>query len=74
MERIMEEKPKLAELIVEGEILQQRQITENQAEEIRIQERLAKKKARSEVFEAMKRKRFTIDHSEIIRGSKKEGV
>ena len=70
----MEEKPKLAELIVDGEIFQQRQITENQAEEIRIQERLAKKKARSEVFEAMKRKGFKIDYSEIIRGSKKEGV
>ena len=49
----MEEKSKLAELIAEAEFLQQRQLGENKAEQLRVQEKLAKFKARSQVYEEM---------------------
>ena len=50
-ERAVEEKANLAELMAEAEFMQQRQMAENQAEQLRVQEKLAK--ARSEVYEAM---------------------
>ena len=46
----------------------------NRAEQLRVQEKLAKAKARSEVYEAMERKGSEVDQSEIIRGSKVEAV
>ena len=49
----MEEKAKLAELIAEAEFHQQRQLGENKAEQLRVQEKLAKFKARSQVYEEM---------------------
>ena len=49
----MEEKAKLAELIAEAEFLQQRLLVENKAEQLRVQEKLAKAKARSQVYEEM---------------------
>ena len=53
-ERAVEEKAKLAELIAEAEFLQQRLLVENKAEQLRVQEKLAKAKARSQVYEEMK--------------------
>ena len=73
-ERAMEEKAKLTELIAEAEFMQQRQMAENLAEQFRVQEKLAKAMARSDVYEAMERKRSKVDQSEIIRGSKVETV
>ena len=73
-ERAMEEKAKLAELMAEVEFMQQRQMAENRAEQLRVQEKLAKAKARSEVYEAMERKGSEVDKSEIIRGSKVDTV
>ena len=67
-ERAMEEKAKLAELMAEAEFMQQRQMAENWAEQLRVQEKLVKAKARSEVYEAMERKGSEVDKSEIIRG------
>ena len=67
-------KSKLAELMVEVEFMQQRQMAENQAEQLRVQEKLAKPKARSEVYEAMERKGSEVDKSEIIRGSRVDTV
>ena len=67
-ERAMEEKAKLAELMAEVEFMQQRQMAENRAEQLRVQEKLVKAKARSEVYEAMERKGSEVDKSEIIRG------
>ena len=64
----MEEKAKLAELMAEVEFMQQRQMAENRAEQLRVQEKLVKAKARSEVYEAMERKGSEVDKSEIIRG------
>ena len=52
-ERDVEEKAKLAELIAESEFLQQRQLAENKAEQLRVQEKLAKAKARLQVYEEM---------------------
>ena len=51
--RAVEEKAKLAELIAESEFLQLRQLAENKAEQLRVQEKLAKAKARSQVYEEM---------------------
>ena len=73
-ERALEEKAKLTELMAEAEVMQQRQMAENRAEQVRVQEKLAKAKARSEVYEAMERKGSEVDQSEIIRGSKVEAV
>ena len=73
-ERAMEEKVKLAQLMAEAEFMQQRQMAENQAEQLRVQEKLAKAKARSEIYEAMERKGPEIDKSEIIRGFNVETV
>ena len=42
----MEEKAKLAELMAEAEFMQQRHMAENRAEQLRVQEKLAKVKAR----------------------------
>ena len=67
-ERAMEEKAKLAELMPEAKFMQQRQMAENWAEQLRVQEKLVKAKARSEVYEAMERKGSEVDKSEIIRG------
>ena len=67
-ERAMEEKAKLAGLMAEVEFMQQRQMAENRAEQLRVQEKLVKAKARSEVYEAMERKGSEVDKSEIIRG------
>ena len=66
-ERAMEEKAKLAELMVEAEFMQLRQMAENRDEQLRGQEKLAKAKAGSEVYEAMERKGSKVDQSEIIR-------
>ena len=60
----MEEKAKLAE----AEFMQQRQMAQNRAELLRVQEKLVKAKERSEVYEAMERKGSEVDKSEIIRG------
>ena len=49
-------------------------MAENRAEQLRVQEKLAKAKARSEVYEAMERKGSEVDKSEIIRGSKVDTV
>ena len=49
----MEEKAKLAELIAEALFLQQRQLAENKAEQLRVQEKLAKAKARSQIYKEM---------------------
>ena len=70
----MEEKAKLVELMAEAEFMQQRQMAENWAEQLRVQEKLAKAEARSEVYEAMERKGSEVDKSKIIRGSKVETV
>ena len=68
-ERTMEEKAKLAELMAEAKFMQLRQMAENRAEQLQVQEKLTKVKARSEVYEAMERKGSEVDQSEIIRGS-----
>ena len=73
-ERAMEEKAKLAELMVEAEFMQQRQMAENRAEQVRVQEKLAKAKARSEAYEAMEREGSKVDQSKIIRGSTAEAI
>ena len=49
----MEEKVKLAEIMAEAEFLEQRHLAENQAERLKIQERLANAKVRSEVYATM---------------------
>ena len=49
----MEEKAKLTELIAEAEFLQQRQLAENKAEQLSVQEKLAKAEARSQVYKEM---------------------
>ena len=46
-EKAVEDKAKLVELIPEAELLQQNQLVENKAEQLRVQEKLAKAKARS---------------------------
>ena len=66
----MEEKPKLAELMAEVEFAQRRQMAEDPTEQIGVQEKLAKAKTRSEVYEATETKGSEVDQSEIIRGSK----
>ena len=49
----MEEKAKAAELIAEAEFLPYKQLAENQGERLRVQEKLAKAKARSQVHKDM---------------------
>ena len=49
----MEEKAKLAEILAEAELLEKRQLPENQVQRLKIQEKLAKARARSEVYAAM---------------------
>ena len=49
--RAMEEKAKLAELLAEESFLMKRQIAENEAERLKVQEMVAKAKARAKVFE-----------------------
>ena len=44
-ERAVQEKAKLAELIAEAEFLQHRHLAENQVEQLRVQQKLAKAKA-----------------------------
>ena len=61
-ERDATEKPELAELMMEAEFLDKKQIIQNKVEKLKIEEKLAKAQARSQTFEAMKG-----DHS--IRGS-----
>ena len=61
-ERAAVEKAKLAELMMEAEFLKKKQIIQNQAEKLNIEEKLAKAQARSQIFAAMKG-----DHS--LRGS-----
>ena len=73
-ERAMEKKAKLAELMAEAAFMQQRQMTENRAKQFRVQEKLAKVKARSEVYEDMERKESEVDKSQIIKGSTVETV
>ena len=60
--------------MTEAESMQQRQMAENLAEQLRVQKKLPKAKARSEVYEAMEKKGSGVDKSEIIRGSKVETV
>ena len=47
----MEEKAKLAELLAEESFLMKRQIAENEAERLKVQEMVAKAKARAKVYE-----------------------
>ena len=61
-ERAAVEKAKLAELMMEAEFLGKKQILQNQAEKLKIEEKLAKAQARSQIFAGMKG-----DHS--LRGS-----
>ena len=49
----MAEKAKLVEILVEAEFLEKRQLAENQAERLKIQEKLAKVKVRSGTYIAM---------------------
>ena len=53
-ERAAAEKAKLAELIMEAEFLEKKQIIQNQAEKLKTEEQLAETKARSQIFAAMK--------------------
>ena len=48
--REIEEKMKLAELIAKAELLQQKQMIQNEAEKLKIKERLAKAKARIQAY------------------------
>ena len=52
-DRAMEEKAKLVELMAEAEFIERRQQAENEAQKLKIEEKLAKAKARSQVFEDM---------------------
>ena len=61
-ERAAVEKAKLTELMMEAEFLEKKQIIQNQAEKLKIEEKLAKAQARSQIFAGMK-----SDHS--LRGS-----
>ena len=49
-DREIEEKMKVAELIAEAELLQQKQMIQNEAEKLKIKERLAKAKARIQAY------------------------
>ena len=49
----MEEKAKLAVLMAKAEFLEKRQQVENEAQKLKIEEKLAKAKTRSQVFENM---------------------
>ena len=49
----MEEKAKMTKILAEAEFLKKTQLAENKAERLKIQEKLAKAKARSEVYTAM---------------------
>ena len=49
-------------------------MAENQAKQLSVQEKLAKEKARSEVYETVEMKGLEFDQSEIIRGSKLKTV
>ena len=60
--------------MAEVEFMQQRQMAKNRTEQLRVQEKLAKPKAITEVYEAMERKGSEVDQSEIFRGSKVETV
>ena len=53
-ERAVVEKAKLAELMMEAEFVEKKQIIQNQAEKLKIEEKLAKAQARSQIFAAMK--------------------
>ena len=61
-ERAAVQKAKLAEMMMEAEFLEKKQIIQKQAEKLKIEEKLAKSQARSQIFAAMKG-----DHS--LRGS-----
>ena len=61
-ERAAVENAKLAELMMEAEFLEKKQIIQNRAEKLKIEEKLAKVQARLQIFAAMKG-----DHS--LRGS-----
>ena len=52
-ERAAEKKAKNIELIAEAEFILQRQLVQNKAEWLRVKEKLAKGKARSQVYEEM---------------------
>ena len=52
-EKALEEKAKLAEIMTEAEFPEKRQLAENQPERLKIQEKVAKAKARSEVYSTM---------------------
>ena len=52
-ESALEERAKLAEIMAEAEFLEKRQLAENQAERLKIYEKLAKAKARSEIYSTM---------------------
>ena len=49
----MEEKAKLAVLMAKAEFLEKRQQVEDEAQKLKIEEKLAKAKTRSQVFENM---------------------
>ena len=54
-------KMKVAELIVEGELLQQKQMIQNEAEKLRIKERLAKAKARIQAHKNIHMRSIRMD-------------
>ena len=61
-DREIEEKMKVAELIAEAELLQQKQMIHNEAEKLKIKERLVKAKARIQAY----------NHIELEGGKEKE--
>ena len=62
--RELEEKARIAELMAEAEYIEQRQYAENQPEMLKIQQGLAKSKARAEVYDQLDTK-FVDDRSQL---------
>ena len=62
--RELEEKARIAELMKEAEYIDQRQFAENQAEMLKIQQEIAKSKARAKVYDQHDTK-FVDDESQL---------
>ena len=62
--RELEEKVRIAELMAEAEYIEQRQYAENQPEMLKIQQEIAKSKARAEVYDQLDTK-FVDDRSQL---------
>ena len=65
--RELEEKARIAELMAEAEYIEQRQYAENQPEMLKIQQEIAKSKARAEVYDQLDTK-FVNDRSQLSDG------